>query len=223
MKYFEGFFFSTSRRVKITLMLLLLSVFATGLFIMRALYTNDLYYAFLVWNLFLAWIPYVFAFVAKKNFFRGKNKISILGPACIWLLFFPNAPYIITDLIHIEPRFGIPAWFDAVLVFCFAFTGFILGLASLYFIHRILEVKFPGWISWLLVFLLIGMSGYGVYIGRILRWNSWDAIINTLPLLNELQDTALSISSIAMVVMFSVLMGITYPFLFYFVRSTNEN
>jgi uncharacterized membrane protein len=208
-----------SRKSRFVIMSLLLTFFAMGLFAARAIHTNDLYYGFLIWNLFLAWIPFIFSWIAYKSYFRNGMSIPVYVAAFLWLIFFPNAPYIITDLIHIEARTGIPLWYDAALVFSFALTGFILGLASLYLIHRVIENRFAAGISWLLMFFFIGLSGYGIFIGRILRWNTWDIFINTIPLALELKETFLSGTSLSMSIIFSALTGIVYFFLFYFVRT----
>ncbi|MBK9732921.1 MAG: DUF1361 domain-containing protein [Chitinophagaceae bacterium] len=222
MKNILQLFTSESRKTNVTVMSVLLTLFMIVLYSVRTLYTNDTYYGFLLWNLFLAWLPFIFAYWAYRNYFLGGHMISILLPALFWLLFFPNAPYIITDIVHMRTRSGIPIWFDATMVFCFAFTGFILGLSSLYMIHRMLHHAFASWKSWLMIMLLIAMSGYGIYIGRILRWNSWDIFTSPIPLLHDVHDTILTPSSLAMIAMFSILMGITYPFLFYFVKSTHK-
>lgn len=222
MKYLLHLLGSDSRKTKVTLMLSLLTCFCTAMLLARVVYTNDFYYGFLLWNLFLAWIPFIFAWFTYKNYFLSGNKVWIAITAFTWLIFFPNAPYIITDLIHIQTRTGIPVWFDAVLVFCFAFDGFVLGLASLYMIHRILEDKFQSVVSWLMILTIIILSGYGIYMGRILRWNSWDVFTHTLPMLHEVHDTFFTTSSVAMIMVFSIFIGITYPFLFYFVRSVQK-
>lgn len=222
MNYLLQLFNSDSRKLKVVAMSLLLTFFMLALYVVRIFYTNDYYYGMLLWNLFLAWLPFLFSYWAYTRYFsKGRNIITVLA-GFLWLLFFPNAPYIITDLIHLEERNGFPLWFDAVLVFTFAFTGFILGLSSLYMIHRVLQHAFSTWKAWLMIMVMIAMSGYGIYIGRILRWNSWDLFTHPIPLLQDVHDTILTPASLAMIVLFTVLMGITYPFLFYFVQSAHK-
>lgn len=210
------------RQSGIIMMPALLTFFMMALYSIRVFYTNDTYYGFLPWNLFLAWLPFVFAIWAHRNYLRGGKIISIMIPAFFWLLFFPNAPYIITDLIHFRSRTGIPAWYDAMMVFGYAFTGFLIGLASLYLIHRMLRHIFNSWKSWLVILVLMVMSGYGIYLGRVLRWNSWDLFLAPAPLINDVQHTIFTPASMAMTLLFSVLMGITYPFLFYFAQSDQK-
>lgn len=98
--------------------------------------SHSLLYISLIWNLLLAWIPYAVSLLAtgKKRWF-SHPAIFYTG-SLIWLLFFPNAPYIITDLFHLEQRPGIPLWFDLLLIFSFAWNGLIFGYLSLMKMER---------------------------------------------------------------------------------------
>ncbi|MCP4422859.1 MAG: DUF1361 domain-containing protein [Chloroflexi bacterium] len=152
----------------IFLTLLFASIAATAMVVLRAWYSGEIRFAFLVWNLFLAWMPLFFAWMAH----RYRITAVIYGP--LWLLFFPNAPYIITDLLHLRYRNHVPIWYDALLIFTFALTGLILGVVSLYLMHELVAERYGRIPSWLFVIAATGLSGYGVYVGRFLRWNSWD-------------------------------------------------
>ncbi|MBX7110043.1 MAG: DUF1361 domain-containing protein [Chitinophagales bacterium] len=223
MKIILYLFHRQPNRFNIIIMPILLTFLMMVMYGVRVFYTQDTYYGFLLWNLFLAWLPVVFAFWAYRNYHSGYNTIGILAPALLWLLFFPNAPYLITDLIHMRSRAGIPTWYDAVLVFGYAFTGFMTGLVSLNLIHSILQQVLSSWLSWLMITLLMVMSSYGIYLGRVLRWNSWDRFLSPVPIINDVQDTLFTPASFAMTMLFSALMGITYPFLFYFARTAQKN
>ncbi len=152
----------------IFLTLLFASIVATTMVAVRFVYSGELRFIFLVWNLFLAWLPLLFAWMAT----RWPATAVIYGP--LWLLFFPNAPYLVTDLIHLGRAPGAPIWYDALVLFTFALTGLILGVLSLYFMQSLVARRFNNWISWFFVIITTGLSGYGVYVGRFLRWNSWD-------------------------------------------------
>ena len=90
----------SSRRSRIVLALGLLTAFDLGLLGFRSEHTGRPDHIFLAWNLFLAWIPFVLA-LALYDRARRRSSPAILGAlACGWLLFFPNAPYILTDMIH---------------------------------------------------------------------------------------------------------------------------
>ncbi|MEO6760155.1 MAG: DUF1361 domain-containing protein, partial [Saprospiraceae bacterium] len=127
-------------------------------------------YLFLIWNLFLAWIPYLAALRVDQLQRRAGSRWSqgmLLG---IWLAFLPNAPYIVTDFVHFRPLAPIPLWFDLVLLFATASTGLLLGLLSLRETHWTLRRWLSPGPSWVLILGAIGLAGFGVWLGRFQRW-----------------------------------------------------
>jgi uncharacterized membrane protein len=113
--------------------------------------------------------------------------LVILLAILLWLLFFPNAPYILTDLLHLaHPRPDVPLWFDMLLIIWFAWTGLLLGLVSLFLMHGIVIREFGRVIGWGFVLAVGILSGLGVYIGRFLRWNSWDLLLQPLVRISDL-------------------------------------
>lgn len=159
-------------------------LFIAAMLLVRIAYANNLRYIFLLWNLFLAWIPFQLS-VSIHNL-KLNNRIKYVLIAA-WLLFFPNALYIITDLIHLEnSKADVPVWFDAILIFTSSVTGLILAFASLFLVERFLQNKLAqNHINKLLVGALF-LGSFGVYIGRFLRWNSWDILANPVSLLVEI-------------------------------------
>lgn len=155
---------------------------ALGLIAGRIWHTGSITYAFLGWNLFLAWMPLLFAWLAE----RAKWGATAVVWSVLWLLFFPNAPYIVTDFVHLAPRPGVPFWYDLMLILTCALVGLLLGLASLGLIHGRAARAFGTAVGWLIVLLACGLAGVGVAIGRFLRWNSWDALLNPLALVQDL-------------------------------------
>ena len=160
-------------------------VLSTGLvfffFGVRVHISGGLTYSFLIKNLFLAWLPYGFALVANFAFTRSRRAWPmILFFSGLWLLFLPNAPYIITDFLHLQPRSGIPLWYDVGFIMSIALTGLFLGIASLRAVHGIIHHLAGPVIGWGFALGAIGLSGLGVYLGRFLRWNSWDVIDSPL-------------------------------------------
>jgi uncharacterized membrane protein len=159
-------------RISNTSKLLLLSVsFTMCLLVVRFMYSHTWDYRFYGWNTFLAALPYMLSTqLVKLRRFR-LPAILMLGT---WLLFFPNAPYIITDLLHYEERPPVPFWYDIILVVSAAWNGLILGLVSLMnvetFLARYLK---PFWLHCCVVASLF-LCGYGIYFGRFMRFNSWD-------------------------------------------------
>lgn len=132
---------------------------------------------FLIWNLFLAWLPYLSSLWIVSLHRRNPDRWwYLLIPGALWLIFLPNAPYIITDLWHLDNRPPVPMWYDIGLLATFAWTGLFLAVASLNTIQNIVREYLGGFLSWLFAFGVMGLSGLGIYLGRFLNWNSWDLI-----------------------------------------------
>ena len=151
-------------------------------------FRNEPTFIFLVWNLFLAWIPFMLAILVNQLHSKKKNWLFIFPIICVWLLFFPNAPYLLTDLLHLRPRVYVPYWYDVILFSSFALTGLLLGLLSLYPIHRFFKQYLPKPIEHGLIVLLLFLCSLGIYIGRFLRWNTWDIIYQPKGVLTDLHN-----------------------------------
>jgi uncharacterized membrane protein len=167
---------------------LILSSFLCGIFLFgRFIYSDNFEYRNLVLNLFLAWIPYIFSLFAIILFILSRKLWwLILIAGIIWLIFFPNAPYIVTDFYHLVERPPVPLWYDIGLIAIFAFTGCFLAIASLRTMHYLVQ-KYMGWfIGWIFVATAIGLAGLGIYMGRFGRWNSWDIILNPSEIIKDI-------------------------------------
>jgi uncharacterized membrane protein len=161
---------------------LLSTLVCVGMIKARIDWTQRTVYLWLLWNLFLAWVPYGLAMVMSFLHARGAARWwSLLPLGGAWLLVFPNAPYLLTDFIHLRPRHGIPLWFDAALLALFAATGWLLGLLSLEVWKRLLEERVGRAGAWGGVALVSLLCGYGIYLGRVERWNSWDVLTDPRP------------------------------------------
>lgn len=145
-----------------------------GLLIACRMYiTRELLFIFLVWNLFLAWIPFYVS--ALLQHFKQKRRVSYLL-LITWLLFFPNSLYLITDLIHVGRGSDFPRWFDAILIFSAAVLGLLMAFISLYRVEQFLETKMKQRVVHALMIFILFLGSFGVYLGRFLRWNSWDVL-----------------------------------------------
>lgn len=142
----------------------------------RVLRTDSLAYSFLVWNLFLAAIPLVASTLLVLAHQRGRFHLLQALLFLVWLLFLPNAPYILTDFIHLEERPGMPLWYDIALLASGAGTGVLLAYASAADVQRVVRASMGAAAGWAAVTLAFLLSGLGIYLGRFLRWNSWDAL-----------------------------------------------
>lgn len=155
----------------------LIAISCLAMVLARMLYAENIKLIFLIWNLFLAWIPYYtssYLVVREKEL----NLFKTISLFAISICFLPNAVYLITDLIHLKPRIGIPLWYDAMILFCFSLLGLIYNTITLINIERFAKFYLP--MKWVILFmcLLITASGFGIYLGRELRWNSWDLLIH---------------------------------------------
>jgi uncharacterized membrane protein len=140
-------------------------------------------YGFLAWNLFLAWLPLIFALLACEEYRAASGrKARFAGLAGAWLLFFPNAPYIFTDVIHLTTRSYRHVWVDMVLILLCALIGLVLGFVSLFLMQGVVTRLWGRARSWVFVAAVAGLSGYGIYLGRFLRFNSWDVLFKPLAL-----------------------------------------
>lgn len=162
------------------LALSLATIVTVGIICVRIGFTGNFRYAFLVWNLFLAWLPVLFAIAAREKYRNtqpgARLGLAFIGLSCAWLLFFPNAPYICTDLVHLTSRFFTQFWVDFTIILTCAFIGLVLGFISLYLMHAVVAQRYGSVKGWLFVIGAAGLSSFGIYLGRFLRLNSWDII-----------------------------------------------
>ena len=201
-------------RLTILGLLAMASLVSIALFRFRIRISGNTDYDFLVWNLFLAWLPLGMSYLAS-SFSKKRRYIALTLPiaAILWLLFFPNAPYIVTDLFHLRhPRENVPIWYDTLLINWFAWTGVLLGVFSLFMMHDIVRRSFGRIIGWLFVLSVGTLCGVGIYIGRFLRWNSWDVLLNPYQRLSEFFHYAMhpSMQSIIFISVFSSLFIFIY-------------
>ena len=151
------------------------SALCCALVVFRIERTGDSFYRFLVWNLMLAWVPFGLALAAYDRARRRPDAV-VAVLAVLWLLFFPNAPYVLTDFIHLHES-AAPLWYDALMLAAFAWAGLALGFASLYVMQTIWERATGVLVSWLGVVGALALASFGVYLGRFVRFNSWDALV----------------------------------------------
>ena len=149
-------------------------IFCLVLILLRVKFTQSITYMFLIWNLFLAGVPYAISQLIKSNNWLKSTTIPLIGALFIWLLFLPNAPYIITDLIHLNHIHSNLIWFDALLIFLFAANGLLLAILSMVDVYTVLREKWRNIVASLSIILISLLSGFGIYLGRYLRWNSWE-------------------------------------------------
>lgn len=192
-------------------MLLLSIAFSMSLLFVRYLYSSSEDYSFYPWNTFLAAIPYVLSTQLLK--LKKINGLAILLLAG-WLLFLPNAPYIITDIFHYEIRLPVPFWYDLILVIAAAWNGLILGIISLMNVEKFLARHLkPAWVSFC-EFAALFLCSYGIFIGRFLRFNSWDILKDPRTLMYSSARHVLVPQNYlklwVFTILFAVLLGVIY-------------
>jgi len=188
-------------RLALAAVLVLSSAAGLALLAFRVYYSGTAGYIFMPWNLFLAWVPLAFALPLFVLARRGRSHAATLWTlGLLWLLFFPNAPYLLSEFVHLQwgasqrplhlldglsPHRFVPAWFDAILLLTFAWNGLIVGFLSLHLVQQTIRARAGAALGWAAAVLVLGLSGFGVSLGRFQRWNSWDLFFNPLPLLSD--------------------------------------
>lgn len=185
--------------------LTLTTLLAFAFFAGRVYLSRNLTLGFMVWNLFLAWIPFLASLLVMLLYQRGSvGRWLALAPAVVWLVFLPNAPYMVTDLLHLDERLPVPLWYDIGMMTTFVLSGLFLAFASLRTMQALVQ-RIAGTIaSWVFVTTMMLLSGFGIYLGRFMNFNSWDV-------LSQPEDVALAIAQ-RMIYPHSQTYGVTLMF-----------
>ena len=181
MNKIKNYIFRNRHNLAVFILLNLACLACILLVAARVAYTDSTRHSGLIWNLFLAWIPFILAYFAHAISWR-KVTLYIVIPiiAFLWLIFFPNAPYMLTDLQDLARAGGVgaPLWYDVIIVVWCSWTGTLLGIISLYLMQDIIFRTISRWVGWIFVFVISAASSFGMYIGRFVRLNSWDILQN---------------------------------------------
>ncbi len=183
----------TRPRTQFLTALLLATTVTLGLFAVRALRNSNLDYDYLVWNLFLGWLPLLFALKLAVTL-RTKlwSSWEAVGYSFLWLLFLPNSFYMVSDFIHLNRLSTVDLLQDAVMITAFVYLGLTIGFSSLYLIHLELKKRFSPKLSAVWVGGFLALASLAIYMGRDLRWNSWDILTNPSGLLFDMSDRLLN-------------------------------
>jgi uncharacterized membrane protein len=205
-----------------TILLAVLCFISIMVFLFRLFVTDSIKFIFLNWNLFLAAIPWLittFLIIFPK---LQNKKIILIFLLFFWLIFFPNAPYILTDLFHLKFYSGNNIWFDLVLILLYAWTGLLFGLLSLIDIENIMKNKINKFLLSGFSSILLFIASFGIYIGRFLRWNSWDIIDNPHLLLFDLSDRLINPLSHPKTWGFTIFMGLLLNVIYWSLKVLNK-
>jgi len=215
-------------------LLFLSMLFSCLLIVARVVHTEHRHFIFLIWNLFLAYIPYFISTqltrlkaagegtrpgtgVAGRQPVRGPRSLGWWILALLWLLFIPNSFYIITDLYHLGDLYNdriMPQWFDLAMILSFVWNGLLLGVLSVRQMERIFLPRLTLMKELLFLYPVMWLNALGIYIGRYLRYNSWDIVTDPFGLLRDI--ATLIVHPLRhqnvwdMVLCFSILMTLIY-------------
>lgn len=199
--------------IKRIVVLALLLLWCAAMVAVRVERTGSWYYGFLLANLFLASIPLVLSTglrVAERIKLHWTLKAGVFG---LWLLFLPNAPYILTDILHLPRASQAPAWYDLALLLSCSGTGLLLGYLSLIDVQAIVARRYSDLVGWLFALISLGLSGFAIYLGRFLRWNSWDVITTptlVLDLLSHVKHPMAHTQSLSVTFIFGIIFVLGY-------------
>lgn len=178
-----------SARLQFVIALAVATLVSLVFYFYAAWLNHSFEYSYLPWNLFLAWLPLIFAFLLIMQLQKSRwSSWRAMGVSVLWLVFLPNSFYMISDFIHLQEIPRVDILFDVLMFTSFIFTGVLLGFSSLYLIHNQLRRRLTERAAayWLGVTLLI--CSFAIYVGRDLRWNSWDILTNPAGLLFDVSD-----------------------------------
>jgi uncharacterized membrane protein len=183
-------------RTELDRMLTASMLFSCTLVGIRILHTGRVTFLSMIWNLFLAYIPYAIStgLTATRSALPPGRTASLKGflralAFMAWLLFIPNSFYILTDLYHLADNHRnsrVPEWFDLALILSFAWNGLLLGVLSMRQIEKLLVPQTATLGRWLFLLPVMWLNALGVYTGRYLRYNSWDIITDPFDLLRDI-------------------------------------
>ncbi len=186
----------TRQRRALLRALLFSTLVSVGLCAVGVLSTHSIRYWFLLWNLGLAWLPLVFIIMLSNNL-KTRRWLSWqnVSLSLLWLAFLPNSFYLVSDLVHIHSSAPSNVLYDTALFMSFAFNGLVLGFASLYVMHRALLRRLKPQLAHLLVTMILFVSSFAIYLGRDLRWNTWDVLVNPAGILLDVSDRVINPSA----------------------------
>lgn len=203
--------------------MLFLTAFISLLLLIRFSVTGSVRYAFLMWNLVLAWASSITTLWLSGRFQKITTWLTVLVLVG-WLLFLPNAFYIVSDLIHLRSTGEVSVLYDAVLLFAFAGVGFCLGIASLAIVHVWLAIRTSARLGNIIMAVVILLCSFAIYLGRYLRWNSWDIVTNPLGLLIDVSNRVVypldNPRTLSTTFLFFTLIGTTYIATVWFAQYT---
>jgi uncharacterized membrane protein len=205
---------SSRRRLAALGVLAGVSAFAVGLVLLRFALSGTTHYSNLLWNLVLAWVPLALALFVYDRHRRGAGLPALAVPLLLWLVFLPNAPYLVTEFGLLRIIEDMPVWFDVALLTTFGWTGLMLGFVSVYLVQAVARRLAGAFAGWACALGALGVSGVGIYLGRYLRWNSWDLLVQPAAVLRDSAARLDSPQLIGMSLVMAAFLTVAYTVLY---------
>lgn len=202
-------------KINVPKQIVLLLILAVSLNILRMIIFGSFSLIYILWNIFLAILPFLISSLLLKQAkeVRLSKGVFIIG-IIFWVLLLPNAPYLVTDLIHIGVVHNVPALYDSILLFSSAWVGMLLWMHSLFHIEQIFRMKYSILKVKIIIAIIIFLTSFGVYLGRFLRFNSWDIFVNHFSVLKSvwgiLSQSALHIEAYLYTALFFFFIYLSY-------------
>jgi uncharacterized membrane protein len=224
--------FDLTKLLKLTFALLFASIGCSIFYFVRLKITKSIFLRFLLWNLYLAWVPYILSVMMVLFAKHIKNiklmKILMIFFGIFWLLFYPNAPYIFSDFIHlinrsspiIRTHFLVSSksliWYDIIFNSAFAFLGHLLGLISIFLVHKTFSRVFIHHFGWAHICVAMYLGGFGISLGRFIRLNSWDIVFRPFHTMLEVVQYMFNLKVILFSLVFGFFIFLSYLVLYFF-------
>jgi uncharacterized membrane protein len=173
--------------------LLLPSALSIMFLLGRVILSESEQYLFLFWNLFLAWLPLLWAWLLTQSLYDYPwSSWRPVTFSLLWLAFLPNSFYLVSDFTHLKAAEGISLLYDVVMLMSFALAAMLVGWVSVYMVQRLLKRRFTEQNVWAMLGVVFLLCSFAVYLGRFLGWNSWDIIFNPADILFDVSDRVLN-------------------------------
>lgn len=192
MKRKWGTFPAAIRRLLV--LMILSNGLSVALYLARVAAADTYRYWFLIWNLFLAWLPLAFAALLIIRLRRkGWGHWQNIALSFLWLGFLPNSFYVLSDLIHLRSTGEVSLLYDAVMFTSFVFNAFLAGYMSVFLVHMALQHRrHLRDYAHAIIGLVFLACGFAIYLGRYMRWNSWDVLVNPAGILFDVSDNIIN-------------------------------
>ncbi len=216
-----------SARTHLAIVLVCSSLASVALFGFGAIRNHETEFAYLIWNLFLAWLPLLIGLWLIRLLRHSLwSSWLALFVTVLWVGFLPNSFYMISDFIHVQEVQRVDLLYDVVMFSSFIFNGVILGVISLYMIHQELIHRLKRTTSAVIVTGILALCSFAIFLGRDLRWNTWDILVNPAGILVDVSDIVLHPASyphtLGTTASFFVLLASLYLVAWYMVQAVTR-